>query len=478
MPFLRLRNAPGGDEIIAYIENGARITVLETALDKIGREWHHVTFTGVVPHLFKDEAMTQPYASQVSGYAYAAWIQFPPAHPAPVFTVDKTVISAGESVTLAWNAPGASALHLNTKGVTGPAGTLVSTPDKTMTYSFVASYAGEPVVVISATVTVNPAPVTPPVPALRSYIGLHTLWDDDPGVDKAIKAGCRIFTSMSYDQCARCADKLGKTAAIDGKGIVLRRFYIDGAQWPWDADHFISDVLSWGDKRLIYLGPNECEGLHDDKVKAILDHAKFDVYVSEKLAARGYQYGAGSYAVGNPDMTKVEEVKALHDGYADWWNGFYAKWGMYPIWDYHSYSPDENHMTLPGISVNTLHDWQGRATQVPMHEHDWHETRPMLNFALAGWRVDAGYIVSSETGIDKGGKGGFRAVGQSAPDIIKWGHAYRAAWALPVTDFAGTVAPMRFLGGTIFQSSDPSYEGKRWGSYYVGDQVEAIGTIY
>lgn len=79
-----------------------------------------------------------------TGYASMLYLVDPNAqdeYPTPVFTANKTEITAGETATLSWSdTDGAEALHVNSEPKTGPDGTMDVKPTADTTYTLLVDY--------------------------------------------------------------------------------------------------------------------------------------------------------------------------------------------------------------------------------------------------------------------------------------------------------------------------------------------------
>ena len=377
---------------------------------------------------------------------------------------------------------------------------------------------------------VAPIVVTPPlVTTYRRGIGLHMM----QGWGVSDQAGqCRDFLYMDdIDSCRRMADKLGKTAALDGRGLIMHRHYFD--HWPAAAEVMEKNNVGI-DSRIITIVSNECEFLNKPGAEGILYHAELDLHVAEMAADAGCHVAVGTYAVGNPDITDYRVIDALRKGYADWWNTFEARnkargKDVKPVWDQHEYSPYPDHIfntwegditfvTGPAPTAlvaqnNYLVDYyvsngqpivqpqsgrvveyagrnntpvwrlrpndgqggSGAATKtVHICETDWHETRPSFLFTLCGFNLNCGAMVSSETGLDQGGKGGFVGAGLYALDVNRWCKRFKDIWARPIHDDFGNHKPMPKEGSTLFMAGN----SPRWASYDVRKYIAEMTNLF
>ncbi len=364
---------------------------------------------------------------------------------------------------------------------------------------------------------VVPVPPPPVKTVWRNATGVHFLASRTRAIE-AVKKGCRDFVFMDdWDSCRWAADALGKTAAFDVKGTVMYRHWIQN--WP-NFDQVMSQGMHVGeDGRIVRIVTNECENIGKDGVGAIQYHAELDVKVARECAKHGIHVALGTFPVGNPDITKPEICAAMKAGYSDWWNNGFAQTGIRPVWDQHEYSPDEKHIhntwegpvdfgvIAPGLLAADMYepevhyDIVGRAnTQVSrihprlvyaiigapqatkrvyVYEQDWHETRAKFLFALCGFNLTSGgVLMSSETGIDRGGSGGFIGCGLDAAAAVKWVKRFQEIWQRPVSDDFGNTCPMPKESACIFQGSDAQNGTGRWGSYYCGSWENELAQVW
>lgn len=319
-------------------------------------------------------------------------------------------------------------------------------------------------------------PVAPPVvvppKVYRNGLGIHFL-ASHALAPAALKAGCRDYIFMDdWDGARWAADALGKTNAIDGKGTVMFRYWWN--HWP-SYEECCARLHLGEDKRIISIVTNESEHLgRDDMVKAIHDHAELDIRVATEAARLGTHVAVGTFAVGNPDITNPAICKALYDYYAPFWNTFYAKTGVRPLWDQHEYSPDETHI------YNT---WEGAVNvsdrKIYIYEQDWHETRVKFLFELCGFNLESGgLLVSSETGIDKNGKGGYIGCGIDGQGALKWAERWFEIWKRPVHDEFGHYEAMPKEAACLYQGTDAANGTGHWGSYFVGNMLGDLSPAF
>ena len=322
--------------------------------------------------------------------------------------------------------------------------------------------------------TVVPPPVVPPVATppkkWRNATGINYLSKKDNAIE-AVKLGCRDFVFLDWDLARWAADAIGKTAAFDGKGTVMFRHWI--TNWP-SFDQVMGFIHPGEDGRIVRIVTNECEGLNKPGPEGILYHAELDVLVARENAKHGIHTALGTYAVGNPDITNPLIVKAMRDGYADWWNNGFAQTGVRPVWDQHEYSPTPQHI---------YDNWEGdlfiSGRTVHAYEQDWHETRASFLFKLCGFNLKSGgVLMSSETGIDMGGKGGFLGCGVDSVGVTRWLKRNDEIWMRNVADDFGNVMPMPKESKCVFQGSDTNSGKGGWLSYFVGGMQSSFVPVW
>ncbi len=371
------------------------------------------------------------------------------------------------------------------------------------------------------------APVTPPLPpagqTYRRGMGLHLMFGWGKS-DTAFNLGCRdVLYLDDWASAQRYADKLGKKSAFDKDSVVMFRYYWN--HWPSYAE-----VIEKGhvgeDPRITVVITNECEGAGADPIKAIKDHAELDIKVAQYAAERNCTVSVGTFPVGNPDFTNPLVVKAVRDNYAPWWNTFHAMnlakgHDIWPVWDQHEYMPNPSHIyndwegdiwfaddsttalaltsqAGPRHSQRIVTDQVGRkgtpvnrivldgalpdggggpsagGKVIHMFETDWHETRVAFLPLLCHFDITAGKFVSSETGLDWGGKGGFIGGGQTIQDVIRYAQRVKVIWNRPIKDDFGHNQPLVKESSVLFQGG----QSTRWDSYSVQQWIEQMGPVF
>ncbi len=425
----------------------------------------------------------------------------PLSHPAPTFSASKLVIDAGESVTLSWDAPGASGIYMDGAGVTGPANSRVAQPHPTgnvSTYTLRVTYPGEPDVTIPVTVTVMPKPA--PTPLSKVLIGYNAL--SNGGVmGGAWNEGARIFLVIDNTQAANALAERPATT-------VIYRQYWDHVPNPDELVNALHPNRL--NPKVIRTFLNEREGLPGG-VENITYGASLELNALRKLKALNPNIigAVGTFSTGCPDFTDPKICEAVRANYAEAYNTGLA-W-----WDQHTYSPDmawiykgvaqvttlANTVALPMLSVMTRgavgrdgHEatwidtmpviaWRADLAQPlqpvaatftdnPTYQ-DWFETRWKFLFTRCGFDPKStSRVISGETGVDKMGTGGFVGCGASADQVVAWCKRFQQIQALPVV-VNGVSYPSPFVGGAIFQL-DPS--SSRWAGYCTAQYTAAIAT--
>jgi hypothetical protein len=75
-------------------------------------------------------------------------------------------------------------------------------------------------------------------------------------------------------------------------------------------------------------------------------------------------------------------------------------------------------------------------------------------------------IISSETGVDQGGIGGFPAHNALRDEVVRWCNRYLEVQQRPLV-VNGQSYPSPFLAATIFQSGDRGTQRGGWAGYNV-----------
>jgi hypothetical protein len=289
---------------------------------------------------------------------------------------------------------------------------------------------------------VNPV-VTPPAQAGTGYkLGLNTLTNGGLARQEA-ERGCRYFLCMN-DFTGASQLKRAFPDAI----VMVRRFFNHGAL-P-SADQIINGLEGATDKNLIYTGLNEADQIGQDG-DALRKRALLDIEVAQRIRqGSGATYAAGTFSMGCPDFTNPETCQIIREIYAPAYNA-----GLIAI-DMHLYSPNPQHIDQPN-------EWQ------------WFERRWEFLFTKCGFDPKVRAILCSETGLDQGGVGGFKAHNTSQEQFRDWCEKYIALQNAPL-DVDGVKYPSPILGGAIFQlggNADP-----KWDGYDVTNYLPTLRNFY
>lgn len=276
------------------------------------------------------------------------------------------------------------------------------------------------------------SPSTPPVtstPASASYkLGLNTLTNGGLARQEA-ERGCRYFLCMN-DFAGASQLKRAFPDAI----VMVRRFFDHGVL-P-SVEQIINGLEGATDKNLVYIGLNEADQIGQDG-DALRRRAQLDLDVARRIRqGSGATYAAGTFSMGCPDFTNPETCQIIREMYAPAYNA-----GLIAI-DMHLYSPNPQHIHQPG-------EWQ------------WFERRWEFLFTKCGFDPKVHAIYCSETGLDEGGVGGFKAHGTSQEQFRDWCKKYIALQNAPLV-VDGVKYPSPILGGAIFQlggNADPKWDG-------------------
>jgi hypothetical protein len=270
--------------------------------------------------------------------------------------------------------------------------------------------------------------VLTPAAAGTYKLGLNALTNGGPARQEA-ERGCRYFLCMN-DFTGASQLKRAFPDAI----VMVRRFFEHGAL-P-SADQIMNGLEGATDKNLIYTGLNEADQIGQDG-NALRTRALLDLEVARRIRqGSGATYAAGTFSMGCPDFTNPETCQIIREIYAPAYNA-----GLIAI-DMHLYSPNPQHVNQPG-------EWQ------------WFERRWEFLFTKCGFDPKVRAIYCSETGLDEGGVGGFKAHNYSQEQFRDWAQKYTALQNAPLV-VDGVKYPSPILGGAIFQlggNADPRWDG-------------------
>jgi len=290
-------------------------------------------------------------------------------------------------------------------------------------------------------------------PAVKPIkVGLSVIYNTEAAI-RAGNLGCRFFSIVGHPSLGSQVKDTFPDA------IVMVRPYLDVHALP-DFNYILTQLEGAKDPRLIYTGVNEYEQIGGDP-DSIRKRAQFDIEMANRIKAiSGATYAGGTFSMGTPDFTKPEVCAAIQQYYAPAFNAG-VLW-----WDHHLYSPNTQHIYRDDVQVQT---WNGQRQVIV--EHEWYETRWHFLYTRCGFDPkSASRIVSSETGVDEGGVGGFPAHHATDQDVLMWCKRFMQISTLPLT-VGGTQYPSPFVGGAIFQVGDPV----KWGGYDMTAYEQAMG---
>jgi hypothetical protein len=248
-----------------------------------------------------------------------------------------------------------------------------------------------------------PAPTTPPVvtpaPTDTYKLGLNTLTRGERARQEA-EHGCRYFLCMN-DFTGAAQLKRAFPDAI----VMVRRFFEHG--WLPSADQIMNGLEGAIHKDLIYIGLNEADQIGQDG-NALRTRAQLDLEVARRIRqGSGATYAAGTFSMGCPDFTNNETCEIIREHYAPAYNA-----GLIAI-DMHLYTPNPQHINQPG-------EWK------------WFERRWEFLFTRCGFDPKIRAIYCSETGLDEGGVGGFKAHNYTQEQFRDWCEKYIALQNAPL----------------------------------------------
>ncbi len=271
----------------------------------------------------------------------------------------------------------------------------------------------------------TPIPSEPVKLPAKVRLGLHVMSNVGQAITEAGN-GCKFFMVMDNNLGAHQL----KTAFPDT--VVMVRRYLRNRL---TADDMVRALEVYPESRLVYTGHNE-QDVIGSSVDAIRERAQFDAEVATKIKmiAPNARYAAGTWSMGEPNITDAGIVQALKDNYAPHFNS-----GLFDL-DQHSYS------TTFGLTDG---------------EAEWLVRRWEFYFTKCGFNPARGQsIYMSETGADDGHQNGFRGQGASGDQFENWCRRFYEVnqRALVVN---GIAYPSPVVGGAIFQlggNGDPQWQ--------------------
>lgn len=295
---------------------------------------------------------------------------------------------------------------------------------------------------IASKAATPPAPVVPPTPTpsgAKFRLGVNALSNTREAMIEA-QHGCRHFLIMDSFIGASQIKK-----AYPDASVMVRRY------WTYrpNVDQAMAGLEGANDPGLIYTGTNEADVMGQGG-QGLIDRARFDIAVAERVRAKGGTYAAGTFSVGTPDFTNPKECDIIRALYAPAYNS-----GLIAF-DMHLYSPNMAHVSKP-------------------QEHIWFERRWEFLFTQCGFNPRVRAIYCSETGVDEGNVGGFKAHGLSQEAFADWCAKYTALQNAPLV-VNGVSYPSPILGGAIFQLGGNG--DQRWAGYDITDYLPTLRKFY
>jgi len=294
---------------------------------------------------------------------------------------------------------------------------------------------------------VVPPIVVPPivVPPVSIRMGVNMLHRQDL-INLAHSDGCRSFLCMDGYSSAQAF------ARQYTDSIFLYRKYMTGYMSPADFIQYGLEGVGNPPPNFYILGMNEGDILPYGEPAQMQVHYDWDIDVATRIKAiaPNAKYYAGSFSVGTPDFTRQDVCDKFRATYSAAYNA--GKFGI----DWHTYSPTPDHI------------YRTDGDQI------WYETRyemavtkcgliPSVTTLINGGTVNLMGIVSGETGLDVGGKGGFPGCGLGSTEIGNWCKQY-----VVVTQ---KNYPGLLRAGMLFTVS-----GNGWDSYAVDGAFPNIGA--
>ncbi len=289
--------------------------------------------------------------------------------------------------------------------------------------------------------TTSPVLVPPQAPSTYK-LGLNTLTNGGLARQEA-ERGCRYFLCMN-DFTGAAQLKRAFPDAV----VMVRRFFEHG--WLPSADQIMNGLEGAIHKDLIYIGLNEADQIGQDG-DALRTRARLDIEVARRIRqGSGATYAAGTFSMGCPDFTNPETCQIIREIYAPAYNA-----GLIAI-DMHLYSPNPQHINHPG-------EWR------------WFERRWEFLFTQCGFDPKVRAIYCSETGLDEGGIGGFKAHNYSQEQFRDWCQKYIAMQNAPLV-VDGVKYPSPIVGGAIFQLGGNA--DLRWDGYDMTNYLPTLRDFY
>lgn len=292
-------------------------------------------------------------------------------------------------------------------------------------------------------------------PGPRVLLGANTLYTTEAAF-AAIKLGARAIVTIDNIIGAREIAR-----AFPDVTVVCRRTW-DRSVGMVHPEWLVGELgVRKDDPPLVFVGLNEDDHAKWD-VEWIARRAAFDVEMAQRIRAinPAHRYAAYVYpATCKPDEAALADAIARH--YAPHYNS-----GLLLV-DNHTYGRDER--TL--YSVNA----QGE------NERDFYELRWRFLFQCSGFDPKVRGIIATETGVDKGSVGGFRACGFTSVQLRAWWMDF-----MRLTGEDIVVGGARYPSPVLFVCPFQFYDnvdgvgrgGDKWAGYELGagyaDDMQAI----
>lgn len=467
---LRVRLAPsaaGG--ILGTLPGGAPVTVL-AILDG----WARLQL-GAGGAQLKPSAVAA--GASGFGYAQASYLapidgdpNIPPAPAAITFEAVPAEIVAGQTVTLTWNAPGATSATL--AGVTeagspvAPNASTTRQPTATTTYTLVALYPAGQTQSKTVSVTVRLA-APPPVAESKPLVSLNVLGGGQRAAE-AMQAGAGgVFISFNPGH-ARELKRAYPNALLVARPLIESVTTINN----WKA-RIELDSLPAG---IVVTSMNENQGFGDHDRKALLDRAQWDEACLRECQKRGIEYAGGSFAFGNPNLADAGIMEIMSTNYAR-----LVREGMW--WNQHSYvGKDGSGQGGPGVPLAerftrtytvTMPDFRGMPITFNMRQSWWTCERVRFYPMLCGWDPRHCRFLFAECGlegtvemVDAPNSGGFAANPQV--DFIHYMRDFQY-WMGQPFEFGldRKMYPSPVKGMFVFCANG----GAKWAGYEVGHRI-------
>lgn len=285
----------------------------------------------------------------------------------------------------------------------------------------------------------DPIDTAPVQPSSSLALGVNVLGNHRPIVDQLLGSGCPSYVIFQAPDVASYVKDRNPNA------VVIVRPWLNNAVPT--IDRYLELVGGAKDPRLIYTCFNEGDELDQNRPDTLALRAKIELeYAAAVRNASGATFAAGSFSVGNPDITNPRIADAIKSLYRDAFRDG-------TIWmDHHLYSPRLEHI----YNVNDL---------------QWYETRIVKYYELCGFDPQSlGKHICTETGEDEGGVGGFLQHSRTSTEVSSWARSFISAYQQPIS-VGGVSFKIPLVAANIFAAAGGS---EKWKGYDIMPYVPTL----